>query len=116
MDANARFQAPGLRLPDVLRIKVGGKIAGGHNLILEFVIEVSDVQNRAAIRHALLDARIVADAFLGLQVRIIGKREFESVWRAESGSKTGMQPRGAKKSVGIRFPDEICSGNPRRDL
>src|SRR5271156_1229857 len=116
MDANACFQAPGLGLPDVLRIKVGGKIAGGHNLILELVVEVSDVQNRAAVRHPLLDARIVADAFLRLERRIIRKREFESIRRAEAGSKTSVQARRTEKSVTISLPRQIRGGNPRRDL
>src|SRR5580700_11160455 len=71
MDANGRFQAVGSRLSDVLRIEIGGQVARGHDLILEFVIEISDVQNRAVVRHALLDARIIADAFLGLQRGIV---------------------------------------------
>src|SRR5271154_2739107 len=116
MDANGRFQAPGSRLSDVLRIEIGGQIAGGHDLILEFVIEVSDVQNRAVVRYPLLNAGIVADAFLGLQRRIICKREFESVRSAEAGSKTGVRARWAEKAVTISLPRHIRGGSPRCDL
>src|ERR1700723_2739279 len=116
MNANGRFQAVGSRLSDVLRIEIAGQVAGGHDLIPEFVIEVSDVQNRAVVRYALLDARIVTDAFLGLQRGIICKRQFDSVWRAEAGSKTGVQARAAEKAVAISLPRHIGGGNPRGHL
>src|SRR5271170_403997 len=116
MDANARFQAVSSGFPDVLRIKVGGQVAGGHDLIRELVIKIGNVQNRTVVRHPLLDARIVADAFLGLQRGIIRKRELESIRLAEAGSETGVQARGAEKAVAICLPRHIRGGNPRWPL
>src|SRR6202167_4222439 len=104
MDANGRFQAVGSRLSDVLRIEIGGQVARGHDLILEFVIEISDVQYRAVVRHVLLNARMISHAFLGCERGIYRERQCESHRQPEADSKTGMNACAAEKTVAVSLP------------
>ena len=93
--------------------EVGERPADCHNLIVELIVEIGEIQERPTVEEPLLDSAVEADALLRLQMRIVSECQFKTIRGANARPEAPVHSRRAEPRSGIRLASHVRCGHAR---